>query len=231
MTGKNGGSTFGQACLGLEYVAGRSAFDSTGDSPRGWYPWHHRSMKVSVSPPEDYGEFLDSDARLRSFSPRALVLHTAVRLLLGAQLGPAYEDAFMEWKESGNASSWDFPAGDGLKADAPGLKPAGGSGSGQGCGSQQAPSGGVPTNDSANGPASQLEREVVIVVPATSSLQRIYPFHVLLPSVATGLRHDSKSQAEQVLSVPVRRLGASIGGVPSAIMAELDEALRLHLAL
>jgi mRNA interferase MazF len=54
---------------------------------------------------------------------------------------------------------------------------------------------------------------------------------VLLPAPATGLRHDSKAQAEQVRSVAVQRLGPRIGSVPPAIMAELDEALRLHLAL
>jgi len=77
-------------------------------------------MKVSVSLPEEDVEFLDSYARSQSFPSRSAVLHKAVRLLRGAELGPAYEDAFMEWEESGNASAWDLTAGDGLKADAPG---------------------------------------------------------------------------------------------------------------
>ena len=89
----------------------------------------------------------------------------------------------------------------------------------------------VVSNDGANASASKLGRGVVTVVPVTSSIQRVHPFQVLLPAPATGLRHDSKAQAEQVRSVAVQRLGPRIGSVPPAIMAELDEALRLHLAL
>ncbi|MHB1502150.1 MAG: ribbon-helix-helix domain-containing protein [Candidatus Dormibacteria bacterium] len=77
-------------------------------------------MKVSVSLPEEDVEFLDSYARSQSFPSRSAVLHKAVRLLRGAELGPAYEEAFIEWEESGNAAAWEMTTGDGLKADAPG---------------------------------------------------------------------------------------------------------------
>jgi len=62
-------------------------------------------------------------------------------------------------------------------------------------------------------------------------LWRIYPFQVRLPAAASGLRQDSKVQAEQVRSVAVERLGERVGNVPTAIMLQIDEALRLHLAL
>ncbi len=88
----------------------------------------------------------------------------------------------------------------------------------------------VVSNDGANASASQLGRGVVTVVPVTSSIERVYPFQVLLPAVATGLRHDSKAKAEQVRSVAVQRLGPRTGSVPRAIMGKLDEALRLHPA-
>lgn len=42
---------------------------------------------------------------------------------------------------------------------------------------------------------------------------------------------DSKAQAEQVRSVAVERVGALLGSLDEALVAELDEALRLHLAL
>lgn len=77
-------------------------------------------MKVSVSLPAEDIEFLDSYARLQSFPSRSAVLRQAVRLLRGAELGPAYEQAFQEWEESGEASDWDQTAGDGILADAPG---------------------------------------------------------------------------------------------------------------
>jgi len=42
---------------------------------------------------------------------------------------------------------------------------------------------------------------------------------------------DLKAQAEQVRSISVNWLCAAIGEVPHALMEELEEALRLHLAL
>ena len=89
----------------------------------------------------------------------------------------------------------------------------------------------IVSNDGANLAAARLGRGVVTVVPVTSATTRVYPFQVLLRAADTGLRHDSKAQAEQVRAVAVERLGDRVGTLPPAIMAELDEALRLHLAL
>jgi mRNA interferase MazF len=89
----------------------------------------------------------------------------------------------------------------------------------------------IVSNDGANATATRLGRGVVTVVPITSNIQRVYPFQVLLPAAATGLEQDSKAQAEQVRSVAVERVGQQIGQVPPTIMLDMDEALRLHLAL
>jgi mRNA interferase MazF len=89
----------------------------------------------------------------------------------------------------------------------------------------------IVSNDGANATATRLGRGVVTVVPVTSNTDRIYPFQVLLPAAATGLRGDSKAHAEQVRSVAVERIGPSVGTVPPATMAHVDDALRLHLAL
>ncbi len=89
----------------------------------------------------------------------------------------------------------------------------------------------VVSNDAANASASRLGRGVVTVVPVTSNVERIYPFQVLLEAAATGLDRDSKAQAEQIRSVAVERVGRQLGQVPAPIMARLDEALHLHLAL
>ncbi|CAB4791316.1 MAG: type II toxin-antitoxin system PemK/MazF family toxin [Actinobacteria bacterium] len=89
----------------------------------------------------------------------------------------------------------------------------------------------VVSNDGANSSAARSGHGVITVVPVTSNVARVYPFQVLLPANATGLDLDSKAQAEQVRSISVDRLGAAIGEVPHALMEELDEALRLHLAL
>lgn len=89
----------------------------------------------------------------------------------------------------------------------------------------------IVSNDGANTSASRLGRGVVTIVPVTSNVERIYPFQVLLPAGSTGLAADSKAQAEQVRSVAVERIGERIGALTSSSLAELDEALRLHLAL
>jgi mRNA interferase MazF len=89
----------------------------------------------------------------------------------------------------------------------------------------------VVSNDGANAAAARLGRGVVTVVPVTSNVSRILRFQVPLPAATAGLRVDSKAQAEQLGSVSVERLGPAIGIVPPALMAAVDDALRLHLAL
>jgi mRNA interferase MazF len=51
------------------------------------------------------------------------------------------------------------------------------------------------------------------------------------PRSATGLPVDSKAQAEQVRSIAIERLGRRIGTLDAELQTDLDEALRLHLAL
>jgi mRNA interferase MazF len=89
----------------------------------------------------------------------------------------------------------------------------------------------IVSNDGANITATRLGRGVVTVVPVTSNITRVYPFQVLLGASDTGLDRDSKAQAERVRSLAVQRLGQRVGIVPPPVMARLDEALRLHLAL
>lgn len=89
----------------------------------------------------------------------------------------------------------------------------------------------IVSNDRLNGTAARLGRGVVTVVPVTSNVTRVYPFQILLPAEETGLSVDSKAQAEQVRSVDVTRIGRLAGVVPASLMAQLDDALRLHLEL
>ena len=89
----------------------------------------------------------------------------------------------------------------------------------------------IVSNDGLNGAVRTLGRGVVTVVPVTSNTTRVYPFQVLLPTEETGLRMDSKAQAEQVRSVSVERIGAVIGRLPTHRVSRLDDALRLHLQL
>lgn len=88
------------------------------------------------------------------------------------------------------------------------------------------------SNDGANSAAASLGRGVVTVVPLTTTLTRVLPFQVLIPAsgeVGHGLRQDAKAQAEQVRSVDVRRLVSRAGRLRPDTMAQLEDALRLHL--
>ena len=89
----------------------------------------------------------------------------------------------------------------------------------------------IVSNDAANATAAKLGRGVLTVVPLSSNLRRVYPFQVLLPANDTGLHTDSKAMAEQVRSVASERLTSHVADVPASLMAALDAALRLHLAL
>jgi mRNA interferase MazF len=89
----------------------------------------------------------------------------------------------------------------------------------------------VVSNDRANATATRLGRGVVTVVPVTSNVAKVYPFQVFLSAVTTGLAVDSKAQAEQIRSVATERLRRRIGRVSPAELAEIDQALRLHLEL
>jgi mRNA interferase MazF len=62
-------------------------------------------------------------------------------------------------------------------------------------------------------------------------LERIYPFHVLLPAADTGLSRASKAQAEHVRAIAVERIGRRCGQLPASLSDALDDALRLHLEL
>lgn len=89
----------------------------------------------------------------------------------------------------------------------------------------------IVSNDRANATAARLGRGVVTIVPITSNTNRVFRFQVLLPAEETGIRVDSKAQAEQVRSVSVERIGPVIGRLPAHLIAQLDDALRLHLQL
>jgi mRNA interferase MazF len=74
---------------------------------------------------------------------------------------------------------------------------------------------------------------VVVVVPLTDAgnPKRIYPSHVWLPKGSGGLRMDSIAKTEQIRAIQVSRLLGYYGRLGSAQMLELDEAIKITLAL
>ena len=84
----------------------------------------------------------------------------------------------------------------------------------------------VLTNNAANANAT-----VITVVPLTTNIERVYAFQLLLSHQRTDLNDDSKAQVEQLRSVALSRVLRRLGHVPEDLMAQLDERIRLHLAL
>jgi mRNA interferase MazF len=85
----------------------------------------------------------------------------------------------------------------------------------------------IVSNDAANRASS-----LVTVLPLTSNVRTVYPFEVRLPAADTGLSKDGKAMAQQVRTIDKARLGSVRRGVVSpAKMRQVDDALRLHLAL
>ena len=85
----------------------------------------------------------------------------------------------------------------------------------------------IVSNDAANRAAA-----LVTVVPLTSSISNVHPFEVKLGARETGLPKDSKAMAQQVRTIDKARLGSLRRGlVPAVKMRQVDDALRLHLAL
>lgn len=89
----------------------------------------------------------------------------------------------------------------------------------------------IVSNDAANQSVQRMGRGVITVVPLTSNTSRVFPFQVFLPADECHLAKDSKAQCEQVRAVAVERVLHRIGTVPARRVAELDAALRRHLAL
>ena len=87
------------------------------------------------------------------------------------------------------------------------------------------------SNDTLNATSAALNRGVVTVVPITSNVTKVYPFQVRLPRKLSGLRVESKAQAEQIRSVSISRIGDRIGRLPADVQEQLDAALRLHLGI
>lgn len=89
----------------------------------------------------------------------------------------------------------------------------------------------IVSNDGANVTARRLGRGVVTVVPLTTNVEAVYPFQVLIPTAGSEMNRASKARAEQIRSISVTRIGPLIGQLPTRLLSDLDDALRLHLAL
>jgi len=85
----------------------------------------------------------------------------------------------------------------------------------------------IISNDNGNEHADR-----VIVAPITSrNLERIYPFEVLIMAGEGSLSGKRKVLLDQIRTVDKRRLGDRIGPLPDQRILEVDQAIRLSLAV
>jgi mRNA interferase MazF len=89
----------------------------------------------------------------------------------------------------------------------------------------------VVSNNAANIAATRNGVGVVVVVPVTSNVSRIYPFQVLLSGNEGGLDRESKAQTEQLRAVDISRFGRRLGALQSVTLRKIEDAIRLHLVL
>ena len=72
----------------------------------------------------------------------------------------------------------------------------------------------------------------VTVLPITSkNTAKAYPFEALLPKGAGDLPKDSKVKADQIRTLDKSRLVKFVGIIEEKMMAQIDKAIRIHLAL
>lgn len=72
---------------------------------------------------------------------------------------------------------------------------------------------------------------IVSISPITSNVTRVYSFEVEIPVGTAGLRTRSKVMVNQTRAVDKIRLIKKLGQLPAQIMADVDQALKLHYDL
>lgn len=69
----------------------------------------------------------------------------------------------------------------------------------------------------------------ITLIPITTSISKLYPFEVMISSIDSGLKQDSKIKCNQVRTVDKIRLIKRIGRAPQELMIKVEEAILIHL--
>ncbi len=71
-------------------------------------------MKLSISLSEEDVRFLETYAETQGLPSRSAVLQRAIAVLRSSALGPAYDQAWQEWRDSASGDVWETAVEDGL---------------------------------------------------------------------------------------------------------------------
>ena len=77
---------------------------------------------------------------------------------------------------------------------------------------------------------SQIATVVVLVITSNIKLAQA-PGNVLLPSKVTGLSKDSVANVSQVITVDKSFLSEKIGAIPSYLLEQVENGIRLMMGL
>ena len=71
----------------------------------------------------------------------------------------------------------------------------------------------------------------VMVIPFSSKTEKVYPFEVLVSKEQSGLNIDSKLKIPQMRAVDKARMSKYIGTLNDELLADIEKAIKLHLAM
>jgi len=72
----------------------------------------------------------------------------------------------------------------------------------------------------------------ITVLPVTSQrLKKVYPFELLLPKGNANLPKESKVKADQIRTLDKSRLMKRFGRLTEEQISQINEAIKIHLAL
>jgi mRNA interferase MazF len=72
---------------------------------------------------------------------------------------------------------------------------------------------------------------IVSISPITSNMTRVYSFEVEIPAGTAGLKARSKVMVNQIRAVDKIRLIKKFGQLPTQIVDDIEQALKLHYDL
>lgn len=80
--------------------------------------------------------------------------------------------------------------------------------------------------------ANNKASSTITIIPITSNTTQVYPFEVLLEIADSGLPKCSKAQCQQIRTISKMRIQSNkIGNIGNGMMKQVEDALKLHLAL
>jgi mRNA interferase MazF len=85
----------------------------------------------------------------------------------------------------------------------------------------------IISNDIGN----QYSSRVIVAPITTQRVDRVYPFEVLIPAGEGGLQQTSKVLLDQIRTLDKSRLRRHLGRLSPERMNEVNQAIRLSLAL